>query len=83
MYVYDGGTLDERQQSAIRLPADELSEHRLFPADELDDALRDTLARRVRAALIQRAIGGVAELENGYAPGVARGQLRAGVDAFP
>ncbi|HWG23395.1 NUDIX hydrolase [Actinospica sp.] len=82
MYVFDGGTLDERQQSAIRLPADELSEHRFFPADELDDALRGTLARRVRAALIQRAVGGVAELENGYAPGAARGHLRAGVDTM-
>ena len=82
MYVFDGGTLDERQQSAIRLPADELSEHRFFPADELDDALVDTLARRVRAAHRQRDLDGVAELENGYAPDAARSKLRAGVDTL-
>ncbi|HTJ66944.1 MAG TPA: NUDIX hydrolase [Actinospica sp.] len=82
MYVFDCGTLDATQQAAIRLPADELSEHRFFPADELDHLLRDTLARRVRAALVQRVVGGVAELENGYTPGAARRHLQAGVDTL-
>jgi 8-oxo-dGTP diphosphatase len=75
MYVFEGGTLDERQQAEIRLPADELSEHRFFPVGELDGALRDVLARRVRAALVRRGSGGVAELENGYGPGEARPRL--------
>lgn len=82
MYVFDCGTLDAHQQAAIRLPADELSEHRFFAADELDGVLRDSLARRVRAALVQREAGGVAELENGYAAGAARAQLRAGIDTL-
>ena len=82
MYVFDCGTLDARQQSEIILPEEELSEFRFFPAGELDGALRDTLARRVRAALRRRDLGGVAELENGYAPGAARERLRSGIDTL-
>jgi 8-oxo-dGTP pyrophosphatase MutT (NUDIX family) len=82
MYVFDGGTLDERQQSVIRLPADELSEHCFFPADGLDGVLGDTLAHRVRAACRQHDLGGVGKLENGYALGAARPKLRAGVDTL-
>ena len=72
MYVFDGGVLDERRQAEIRLPADELSEYRFVPADELEGMLVGRLLRRVRAALVQRRIGGTADLENGYAHGAAR-----------
>lgn len=82
MYIFDGGTLDARQQAEIRLPADELSEHRFVPADELDGFVRGRLARRLRAALSRRESGGVAELENGYVPGAARGNLRGGIDTL-
>jgi len=78
MYVFDGGVLDERQQAEIRLPEDELSEYRFAPVDELDDLLVGRLARRMRAALRQRRIGGTADLENGYAPGAARRVVREG-----
>ena len=79
MYVFDCGVLDERQQAAIRLPEDELSEHRFFPADELDGPLGGRLLRRVRSSLIQRRLGTPADLENGYAPGAARTALRPGI----
>ena len=72
MYVFDGGVLDKRRQAEIRLPEDELSEYRFTPADELDGMLVGRLLRRVRAALVQRRIGGTADLENGYAHGDAR-----------
>jgi 8-oxo-dGTP diphosphatase len=82
MYVFDGGTVGAREQAEIRLPVNELSEHRFVPADDLDGFVRGRLARRLRAALIQREAGGVAELENGYAPGAARGNLRGGIDTL-
>ena len=78
MYVFDGGVLDERQQAEIRLPEEELSEYRFAPIDELDDLLVGRLARRMRAALRQRGIGGTADLENGYVPGEARHVVRDG-----
>jgi 8-oxo-dGTP diphosphatase len=78
MYIFDCGVLDERQQSEIRLPEDELSEYRFTPVDELPDLLVGRLARRVRAALLQRQTGGTVDLENGYAPGEARRVLREG-----
>jgi 8-oxo-dGTP diphosphatase len=78
MYIFDCGVLDERQQSEIRLPEDELSEYRFAPVDELPDLLVGRLARRVRAALLQRQTGGTVDLENGYAPGEARRVLREG-----
>ena len=78
MYIFDCGMLDEQQQSEIRLPKDELSESRFTPADELPDLLVGRLARRVRAALLQRQTGGTVDLENGYAPGEARQVLRDG-----
>jgi 8-oxo-dGTP diphosphatase len=78
MYIFDCGVLDERQQSEIRLPEDELSEYRFTPLDKLPDLLVGRLARRVRAALLQRQTGGTVDLENGYAPGDARRVLREG-----
>ena len=78
MYIFDCGMLDAQQQSEIRLPEDELSEYRFTPVDELSDLLVGRLARRVRAALLQRQTGGTVDLENGYAPGEARQVLREG-----
>ena len=78
MYIFDCGMLDAQQQSEIRLPEDELSEYRFTPVDELSDLLAGRLARRVRAALLQRQTGGTVDLENGYAPGEARRVLREG-----
>jgi hypothetical protein len=71
MYIFDCGVLDEQQQSKIRLPKDELSDYRFTPPDELPNLLPGRLARRVRAALLQRHTGATADLENGYAPGKA------------
>lgn len=67
MYVFDCGVLDLRQQSEIQLPEDELSEYRFTPVDELGAMLRERLLRRVRAALVQRRLGGTADLENAVA----------------
>ena len=78
MYIFDCGVLDEQQQSKIRLPEDELSDYRFTRVDELPDLLVGRLARRVRAAILQRQTGGTADLENGYAPGEARQVLREG-----
>ena len=81
MYVFDCGSINEKQQSEIRLPADELSEYRFTPADGLDRLLTGRMLRRMRAALVQRELGGTADLENGYAPGDAR--RAGGVEAEP
>jgi 8-oxo-dGTP diphosphatase len=67
MYVFDCGVLDEQQQSEIELPADELSEYCFTPIDELAARLAGRLLRRVRAALVQRRLGGTADLENATA----------------
>jgi 8-oxo-dGTP diphosphatase len=78
MYIFDCGVLNEQQQSKIRLPEDELSDYHFTPVDDLPALLPARLARRVRAALLQRQTGGTADLENGYAPGEARRALREG-----
>jgi 8-oxo-dGTP diphosphatase len=82
MYIYDCGTLDEAQCARIRLPAEELSEHRFVPAPQLDGLLPGRLLRRVREALAQRAAGGTADLENGFDPGLARSADPDVIDAL-
>jgi 8-oxo-dGTP pyrophosphatase MutT (NUDIX family) len=72
MYLYDCGTLDEEGCARIRLPAEELSEHRFVPPAQLEDLLPPRVLRRVREALARRAAGGTADLENGFEPGLAR-----------
>ena len=57
MLIFDGGILDEATLATIRLPADELSEHRLVNPEELDDYLPAHMARRVREAIGARDEG--------------------------
>ena len=68
MYVYDCGNLDEAACARIRLPAQELSEHRFVTEEQLDGLLPERLARRMRAALARRAGGGSVDLENSRTP---------------
>jgi 8-oxo-dGTP diphosphatase len=81
MYIYDCGTLDEPQCARIRLPAEELSEHRFVPPAQLAGLLPERVLRRVREALVQRSAGGTADLENGLAPGRARAAGPGGTDS--
>ncbi|MFN8633488.1 MAG: NUDIX hydrolase [Chloroflexota bacterium] len=50
--VFLGGALDAAAISAIRLPADELSEYRFVPPGKAVHLLPTTLARRVASALL-------------------------------
>jgi 8-oxo-dGTP diphosphatase len=82
MYIYDCGTLDEALCGRIRLPAEELSEHRFLPVNQLEGLLRGRLLRRVLAAAAQRAAGGTAELENGFEPGLGRSAPRGAIESM-
>ena len=63
MLVYDGGLITD--PSTIRLAHDELASYRFVEDEQLDALLVERLARRVRAARMALAGGGVAELEHG------------------
>ncbi|MFD7992353.1 NUDIX domain-containing protein [Streptomyces mexicanus] len=69
-YLYDGGTLTEKDLKAIRLQEEELLSWRLVPREDLPAHLPGALGRRVLAALDALADGaGAAELENGHRVG--------------
>ncbi|MER7817436.1 NUDIX hydrolase [Streptomyces sp. NPDC096153] len=50
-YVYDGGVLDERQLSAVRLQEEELVSWKLVPREDITQYLLGSLGLRVLAAL--------------------------------
>jgi 8-oxo-dGTP diphosphatase len=65
LFIFDGGVLTERVQSAIRLQADELTEWRYCAIDRLDEQLIPRLARRVSQSAAARRIGATRYLEHG------------------
>ncbi|MFI0720751.1 NUDIX domain-containing protein [Streptomyces sp. NPDC021224] len=73
MYVFDGGRLTDAQQAAVRLPADELTDHRFVAPEALPDHLGGLLLRRVRAALAARRTGITVDLEDGRPPAESGG----------
>jgi 8-oxo-dGTP pyrophosphatase MutT (NUDIX family) len=64
--VYDGGVLDARDSSAIRLPSDELVAYGFVDMDGAAGLTSERLERRILAALHARRIGRVLELEDGW-----------------
>ncbi len=67
MLIFDGGVLDDRTRTAIRLPADELSEHRFVTMEDLPALLPDNRTRRVAAAIRARAEETTLYLRDGHA----------------
>ncbi|MBT3153210.1 NUDIX hydrolase [Streptomyces sp. CHD11] len=66
-YLYDGGVLGADELAAIRLQESELLSWRLVPREDVTEYLRDSLGRRLLAALDALAEGsGTVELEDGY-----------------
>ncbi|WP_433860034.1 NUDIX domain-containing protein [Streptomyces kronopolitis] len=76
-YLYDGGVLDARRLSAIRLQQEELLSWRLVHWDEAQTLVNRELALRIGAALKALADGrGPAELEDGVPPAVIGGPAK-------
>jgi 8-oxo-dGTP diphosphatase len=68
--LFDGGVLDAGQIAAIRLPAEELSEHGFFRVEDAVGMIGSAkLARRVPWALAARAEGRTEYLEDGVPVG--------------
>ncbi|GAA1281415.1 hypothetical protein Psi02_37190 [Planotetraspora silvatica] len=63
--IFDGGVWAPDQLSAIRLPADELSEWRLVEVSDAEAYLPIVRVRRLQAAVSARRTGRVAYLEDG------------------
>jgi len=66
MFVYDGGTLTERDTTDIHLPPDELRSWAWCTEEQIKERMSALLARRVTAAMRAKADGAVYELENGF-----------------
>lgn len=66
MFVYDGGTLTERDTADIHLPPEELRSWAWCTEKQVNERMSQLLARRVVAALQAKAEGVVYELENGF-----------------
>lgn len=64
-FVFDGPVLTPAQIAAIRLPPDELSEHRFVAPEEAVALLEPMLARRVQLALQHRGQGRAVYIEDG------------------
>ena len=64
-FLFDGPVLTPAQIAAIRLPPDELSEHRFVTVDEALALLEPVLARRLQRALEHRGEGRAVYLEDG------------------
>ena len=73
MFVFDGGTVDRRQERAIALPQGELSEFRFVDPRRLEEHVEPRIARRFRASLDARDRGTTLYLVDGREPGDARG----------
>ncbi|MFG2823793.1 NUDIX domain-containing protein [Kitasatospora sp. NPDC048365] len=68
VYLFDGGEVGPADLAAIRLPADELEEWRMFTPDEARTVLSPQGHRRLTAALATRGApgGGPVELHDGF-----------------
>jgi len=64
-FIFDGGMLSEAEQASIRLPAEELSEWELVPAEVARERLPERLWNRVSAALEATALDSPIYLEAG------------------
>lgn len=63
VHTYDGGELTQEQLQAIELPADELSDWRLWAPEELDNLRPGRIGERISASLTARnSTGGPVEL---------------------
>src|SRR5574341_1619825 len=69
MFVFDGGVLDQREISHLRLLDDELAAFRFFTKDEASDLLRPYVWRRVEVALDALRTGQARYLEDGHVVG--------------
>jgi hypothetical protein len=66
MFIFDGGVLDQRGISRLRLVDDELAAFRFFTKDEASDLLRPYVWRRVEVALDALRTGQARYLEDGH-----------------
>ncbi|WP_246001900.1 hypothetical protein [Allorhizocola rhizosphaerae] len=66
MFVYDGGTLTERDTADIHLPPDELRSWAWCDEAQINERMSELLARRVIAAMRAKENDVVYELENGF-----------------
>jgi 8-oxo-dGTP pyrophosphatase MutT (NUDIX family) len=74
VFVFDGGTVDERTAARFRTPDEELMGWAFLPADEAASRLAPPDARRLREALAARRSGVPVYLEHGApAPGLVVG----------
>ncbi|GII52828.1 hypothetical protein Pth03_12170 [Planotetraspora thailandica] len=64
--IFDGGVMSSEELSAIRLPAEELSEWKLVDPADAGAFLPPIRVRRIHAAVAARRTGRVAYLEDGY-----------------
>lgn len=69
LFVFDGGTLDDADQSAIRLQTTELNEHRYVSLVEADKMTIPRLVRRLSAALQAQRENRTVYLEHGEVVG--------------
>jgi len=67
LFVFDGGTFDDRRLAAIRLQSEELLEWKLVEVPELPEHLAPGMARRMAAAVAMADSGGTSYLEWGNA----------------
>jgi ADP-ribose pyrophosphatase YjhB (NUDIX family) len=67
MFVFDGGVLDARQISGLKLVDEELSEFRFFTEGEASTLLRPYVWRRVEVALDALPTGRAVHAEDGHA----------------
>ncbi len=75
MFVFDGGVLSEDAAAQIRLQDSELSEWRFVDVDELESFLVDRMVRRIRQAHRCAVNGLFADLEWGFVPEIALGEV--------
>jgi 8-oxo-dGTP diphosphatase len=67
LFVFDGGVLDPETLKAITFADNELTAFSFHAVEEVDDLLRERMARRVRAAATARELGETVYLEHGRA----------------
>ena len=65
VFIFDGGVLTSEQTAAIRLPSDELSEHRFVAREEALALLADKLSKRIAYCLANYQTRGTEYLEDG------------------
>jgi 8-oxo-dGTP pyrophosphatase MutT (NUDIX family) len=65
LFVFDGGTMTDREVSALVVDGDEIAEARFHPASELPGLMPARLARRLALALDAVSSGATIYAENG------------------